>query len=58
MNNGAGLSLPDYLDKMVFAGNTGIEIAPDPAAVAGFNAWLDAYKAALPIERAAVECKK
>jgi sugar (pentulose or hexulose) kinase len=58
VNNGGGLTLPDFLDKMVFAGNTGVEIAPDPAAVAGFNAWLAAYQAALPVEKAAVECKK
>ena len=58
VNNGGGLDLPDFLDKMVFAGNTGVEIAPDPAAVAGFNAWLAAYQAALPVEKAAVECKK
>ena len=58
VNNGGGLSLPDFLDKIVFAGLAGEEIAPTPADVAGFNAWLEAYKAALPIERAAVECKK
>ena len=58
VNNGAKFSLPDYLDKMVFAGNTGTEIAPDPADVAGFEAYLANYKAAFPIERAAVECKK
>jgi sugar (pentulose or hexulose) kinase len=58
VNNGGGLTLPDFLDKQVFAGNTGVEIAPDPADVAGFQAWMENYKAAFPIERAAVECKK
>ena len=58
VNNGGKLSLPDFLDKIVFAGNTGTEIAPDPADVAGFEAYLANYKAAFPIERAAVECKK
>ena len=58
VNNGGGLKLPDFLDKQVFAGNTGTEIAPSPADVAGFNAWLEAYQAALPVERAAVECKQ
>ena len=58
VNNPGGMSLPDFLDKMVFAGNTGTEVAPDPAAVAGFNAWLEQYKACLPVERAAVETKK
>ncbi|MBR3097481.1 MAG: ATPase, partial [Bacteroidales bacterium] len=58
VNNGGGLKLPDFLDKVVFAGNTGVEIAPYPADVAGFNAYLANYTAAFPIERAAVECKK
>ena len=58
VNNPDGLTLPDFLEQVVFAGNTGVEIAPDPADVAGFNAWLEAYKAALPVEQAAVQCKK
>ena len=58
VNNASGMSLPDFLDKVVFADLNATEIAPDPADVAGFNTWLAAYQAALPIERAAVECKK
>ena len=58
VNNISRMPLPDYLDKIVFGGNTGTEIAPDPADVAGFEAYLANYKAAFPIERAAVECKK
>ena len=58
VNNGGGLKLPDFLDKVVFAGNTGTEIAPDPADVEGFETYLANYTAAFPIERAAVECKK
>ena len=58
VNNPSGMSLPDFLDKMVFAGNTGTEIAPTPEDVAGFEAWLDNYKACLAVERAAVEAKK
>ena len=57
VNNGGKMSLPDYLDKMVFAGNTGTEITPDPADVAGFEKYLANYKAAFPIEEAAVKCK-
>jgi sugar (pentulose or hexulose) kinase len=53
-----GLSLPDYLDKFVFAGNTGSEIAPTPEDVAGFEAYLANYKAAFPIEEAAIRYKK
>jgi len=57
VNNGGKLSLPDYLDKIVFAGNTGTSIAPTPEDIAGFNRYLEAYKAAFPIEEAAVKCK-
>lgn len=56
---GAGKpSLPDWLDQAVFAGNAGTEMQPDPADVAGFNAWIEQYRAALPVEEAAVRCKK
>jgi len=58
VNNGGGLTLPDFLDKIVFAGLEGSEIAPNPADVAGFQAYLENYTAAFPIERAAVECKR
>ena len=58
VNNGGKMSLPDYLDKIVFAGNTGTEIAPVPEDVAGFEAYLQNYKAAFPIEEAAIRCKK
>ena len=58
MANGSALSLPDFLDKVVFAGNTGTQINPDPAEVAGFEAYLANYKAALPVEAAAVKHKK
>ncbi|MBQ6762260.1 MAG: FGGY-family carbohydrate kinase [Bacteroidales bacterium] len=58
VNNPAGLSLPDFLEQVVFAGNTGEEIAPTPEEVAGFDAYLANYKAALPIEQCAVRYKK
>ena len=58
VNNPGKLSLPDFLDKMVFAGNTGTEIAPTPEDVAGFEAYLETYKSCLAVERAAVENKK
>ena len=57
-NNPDKLSLPDYLDNVVFAGNTGVEISPDPVDVEGFNRYISSYKAALPIEQAAVQYKK
>ena len=58
VNNPQKLALPDYLDQVVFAGNTGVEVAPDPADVEGFNRYIENYKAALPVEKAAVEFKK
>ncbi len=58
VNNHRNLSLPDYLDDVVFAGNTGTEIAPTPEDVAGFNAYIEQYKAGLAIEQAAVKAKK
>lgn len=58
VNNEKHLSLADWLDEQVFAGNTGEEIAPTTADVEGFNAYIKNYEAGLPIEQAAVNCKK
>ncbi len=58
VNNEKRLSLADYLDQVVFAGNTGVEIAPTAEDVAGFNAYIENYKACIPVEEAAVKLKK
>ena len=58
VNNEKNQTLADYLDDVVFAGNTGEEIAPTDEDVAGFNAYIENYKACLPVEHAAVEHKK
>ena len=58
VNNPEKLNLADYLEKVVFAGNTGIEIAPEPADVEGFNRYIETYKACIPVDQAAVEYKK
>lgn len=58
VNNAQGLSLADYLDKVVFAGNAGEEIKPRPEDVEGFNSYIENYKRGLAIEQAAVENKK
>ena len=58
VNNAQGLTLPDYLDKVVFAGNTGVEVAPTAEDVEGFNRYIENYKQSLPIEQAAVQYKK
>ncbi|WP_152365006.1 xylulokinase [Microlunatus speluncae] len=48
-------SLGDFLDSEVFAGTELETVDPDPADVAGFDAFIERYVAALPVERAAVE---
>ncbi len=58
VNNAEKLSLADFLDKKVFAGNTGTEIAPTAEDVEGFNAYIETYKAGLEIEKVAVAAKK
>lgn len=58
VNNDKHLSLADFLDEKVFTGNTGTEIAPTPEDVAGFDTYIENYKAGLAIERTAVEYKK
>ena len=57
-DNPEGLPLADYLDRKVFAGDTGTEIKPSEEDIAGFNAWFKEYTDCLPVERAAVENKK
>jgi sugar (pentulose or hexulose) kinase len=54
LRDDVSLSLPDYLDRMT-AGSLGTPVAPDPADVAGFNAFFARHARGLAIERAAVE---
>ena len=58
VNNIAGQTLADFLEEKVFAGNAGVEIAPTAEDVAGFNAYIENYKAGLPIEETATKCKR
>ena len=58
VNNTAGQTLADFLDEKVFAGNAGVEIAPTAEDVAGFNAYIENYKAGLPIEETATKCQR
>ena len=51
-------SLADFLDNNVFAGNTGIEIAPTPEDVEGFNKYINEYQSCLSIEKEATIVKK
>ena len=58
VNNEKKQPLDAFLDEQVFGGDAGVEIAPTAEDVAGFNAYIKNYKAALPIEEAAVKFKK
>ncbi|GIE88240.1 Sugar (pentulose or hexulose) kinase [Actinoplanes regularis] len=51
----SGQSLDEFLTREVFAGASLDTAAPDPADVAGFDAFMRRYVAALPVEQAAVE---
>ena len=53
-----GMSLQDYLDQVVFAGQSGSSMDPEPADVAGFEAFMKRYMAGLAIEHAAVDALK
>ena len=55
--NKNGKNLADYLEDVVFAGNTGVSIAPTAEDVAGFEKYIENYKKCLPIEQAAVDNK-
>ena len=57
VNNEKKQSLADFLDESVFIGDAGIEVSPTPEDVAGFNTYIENYKAGLPIEEAAVKFK-
>ena len=48
-------SLADYLDNKVFAGAAATTLMAEQADIDGFNKFLDRYKKAFPMEKAAVE---
>ena len=50
-----GQTLDDFLNTHVFADTDLLTVDPDPAEVAGFDAFMQRYIAALPVERAAIE---
>jgi len=49
-------TLEDFLEKKIFADTSIITINPDREDVEGFKKYLEHYKAALLVEKAAVEC--
>lgn len=52
-NKAEGETLPEWLDSKVFKGDAGVEIAPVPKDVDGFNRYISRYKKGLTVERAA-----
>ena len=58
VNNPKKQDLADWLESVVFAGNTGVEIAPTKEDVEGFNKYIEVYKKGLAIEQAAVDNKQ
>lgn len=51
-------SLGDYLERRIFAGQTGYVVKPDREDMEGFEDFMKRYQAGLPIEHAAVETLK
>ena len=54
----AGETLDQYLESKVFVGMNKETIAPDPAAVKGFDAYTESYKKAIEVEKAAIKAVK
>ena len=54
-NKAEGETLSAYLNDKVFAGQTGTTLAPDAADVAGFDAFVENYKACFAAEHGAVD---
>jgi sugar (pentulose or hexulose) kinase len=50
-----GETLDDFLNAHVFAGTDLLTVDPDPAEISGFEAFMQRYITALPVERAAIE---
>lgn len=57
VNNPEGMSLPEFLETKVFTGDAGVEIAPTPEDVKGFERYIASYIACLPVEQSAVASK-
>lgn len=51
-----GETLDNFLDEKIFAGMPGVTLEPNAKDVEGFNKFIERYKSALPVERAAIDC--
>lgn len=54
-NKDPGQQLEDYLNTRVFAGVSSVTMEPDPADAAGFDRYIQRYRALLNVDRAAVK---
>ncbi|MCR5431111.1 MAG: FGGY-family carbohydrate kinase [Lachnospiraceae bacterium] len=52
------LSLSEFLDKKVFANMKATTLSPDPEDVSGFNAYIEKFRSALAVEKAAISALK
>lgn len=52
---GKGMSLGEYLNSNIFAGQKSVRLEPDAADIDGFEKFMEQYRKGLAIERAAVE---
>jgi len=55
MNRAEGESLGAYLERKIFARQTGATVSPEDADVAGYEKFMELYRAGLAIERAAID---
>ncbi|MBQ8510996.1 MAG: ATPase [Clostridia bacterium] len=58
LNRNDGETLEDYLDDRVFAGVESVTLMADDDDIAGFDKFLERYKAAFPVEKAAIDTLK
>ncbi len=49
------LTLPDFLNNSIFAGESGSTVTATSEEIQSFDSFMESFKAALPIEKAAVE---
>ena len=54
-NKDCGETLEAYLDNKVFGENKGTTVTPDKTDVDGFNRYMTRYKAAVAVEKAAID---
>lgn len=55
LNKNCGETLPDYLDRNVFGNVSSTTIMATPEEIDGFNRFMEKYKAAFPVEKAAIK---